>query len=76
MITETETPVNCNVVSFASLYRITTADARVLQQLTYRHNPREIVKNLHVSMKTLRTQLSAIFAKTNTRNQRDLTTTR
>lgn len=61
-----------NLESFAKLYRLTPAEIRVLKQLLIHENTRDIAEALHVSMKTLRTQLSALFAKTQTKNQREL----
>ncbi|MGJ0516153.1 MAG: LuxR C-terminal-related transcriptional regulator [Methylomicrobium sp.] len=58
--------------AFAKLYRLTPAEARVLKHLLQQQSTREIAETLHISMTTLRTQLSALFAKTHTKNQREL----
>lgn len=61
-----------NLQAFASLYGLTPAETRVLQALLQQQTPQQIADALQVSIKTIRTQLSALFAKTQTKNQRDL----
>jgi DNA-binding CsgD family transcriptional regulator/PAS domain-containing protein len=58
--------------SFAKLYRLTPAETRVLEQLLVKESTQEIVESLQIGIKTLRTQLSSLFAKTQTKNQREL----
>jgi DNA-binding CsgD family transcriptional regulator len=40
--------------------------------LLVKESTQEIAETLQISIKTLRTQLSALFAKTQTKNQREL----
>jgi DNA-binding CsgD family transcriptional regulator/PAS domain-containing protein len=61
-----------NLGSFAKLYRLTPAETRVLEQLLVKESTQEIAEALQISIKTLRTQLSALFSKTQTKNQREL----
>jgi len=61
-----------DLTAFAKLYKLTAAETRVLKQLLQQQGTKEIAETLHISMPTLRTQLSALFAKTNTKNQREL----
>ena len=72
MISEPEIAAPSDLIAFAKLYRLTSAETRVLKQLLQQQSTKEIAETLHVSMPTLRTQLSALFAKTNTKNQREL----
>lgn len=58
--------------AFAKLYHLTVAETRVLKHLLQQQSPQEIAESLHVSINTVRTQLSALFAKTQTKNQREL----
>jgi DNA-binding CsgD family transcriptional regulator len=60
------------VGGFAQLYRLTPAETRVLEQLLLKESTQEIAEALQIGIKTLRTQLSALFAKTQTKNQREL----
>ncbi|WP_040578290.1 MULTISPECIES: helix-turn-helix transcriptional regulator [Methylomicrobium] len=61
-----------NLGGFAQLYRLTPAETRVLEQLLLKDSTQEIAESLQIGIKTLRTQLSALFAKTQTKNQREL----
>lgn len=72
MMTEPEQPALNNIDAFAKLYRLTGAEARVLTQLLQQHSTAEIAETLHVSINTLRTQLKALFAKTDTKSQKEL----
>lgn len=54
------------------LYRLTAAETRVLKLLLQHQGTKAIAETLHISMATLRSQLRALFAKTNTKNQREL----
>lgn len=72
MITEPDKPDPGDLSSFAQLYRLTVAETRVLKHLLQQQSPHEIAETLHVGIKTVRTQLSALFAKTHTKNQREL----
>lgn len=72
MITDPDKPAPGDLYSFSQLYRLTAAETRVLKYLLQQHGTKEIAETLHISMTTLRSQLSALFAKTNTKNQREL----
>jgi DNA-binding CsgD family transcriptional regulator len=72
MITEPEKPASGHLGGFAQLYRLTPAETRVLEQLLVKESTQEIAETLQIGIKTLRTQLSALFAKTQTKNQREL----
>jgi DNA-binding CsgD family transcriptional regulator/PAS domain-containing protein len=72
MITEPDKPAPGDLSAFAKLYRLTAAETRVLKYLLQQQGTKEIAETLHISMTTLRSQLSALFAKTNTKNQREL----
>ncbi|MBL1262683.1 helix-turn-helix transcriptional regulator [Methylomicrobium sp. RS1] len=72
MITEPDTPAFDDLRAFSKLYQLTPAETRVLKHLLQHRSPQEIADTLHVSIKTVRTQLSALFAKTQTDNQREL----
>lgn len=61
-----------NLGGFAKIYRLTPAETRVLEQLLLKESTQEIAECLQIGIKTLRTQLSALFAKTQTKNQREL----
>lgn len=61
-----------NMNAFAKLYQLTAAETRVLEHLLQQQSPQEIADALHVSINTVRTQLRALFAKTQTKNQREL----
>lgn len=56
----------------ATTYGLSVAETRVLTHLLTKKSPQQIADVLGVSITTLRTQLKAIFAKTNTKNQREL----
>jgi DNA-binding CsgD family transcriptional regulator len=58
--------------AFAATCHLTPAETRVLQLLLVHLNPKEIAASLEVSIRTVRTQLSSIYAKTGTRGQSDL----
>jgi DNA-binding CsgD family transcriptional regulator/PAS domain-containing protein len=72
MISEPEKASPDDLSALASLYKLTTAETRVLKLLLQQQGTKEIAETLHVSMATLRSQLRALFAKTNTKNQREL----
>lgn len=72
MITEPEQPVTGDLGAFAKLYGLTAAETRVLEQLLQQHGTQEIAAALHIGITTLRTHLRALFAKTQTKNQREL----
>ncbi|MBS0425427.1 MAG: PAS domain-containing protein [Proteobacteria bacterium] len=61
-----------NIEVFARLYRLTAAEARILKNLLLQQSTAEIAQALHISIHTLRTHLKSLFAKTNTKNQRNL----
>lgn len=58
--------------AYATLHRLTPAELRVLSLLLADLGPMEIATRLGVSIRTVRTQLSSLYAKTGTKNQRDL----
>lgn len=58
--------------AFAARHHLTPAELRVLQSLLNDHAPKQIASEQGVSIKTVRTQLSSLFTKTGTRNQREL----
>ncbi|QFY42549.1 helix-turn-helix transcriptional regulator [Candidatus Methylospira mobilis] len=57
---------------FAKLYGLTPTETCVLRQLLGRQNTRDIATSLNISIKTLRTHLGNLFAKTSTTSQREL----
>lgn len=61
-----------NLEVFAKLYQLTAAETRVLKNLLLQQSTVEIAQVLHISIHTLRTHLKSLFAKTNTKNQREL----
>ncbi|MEW5787654.1 MAG: helix-turn-helix transcriptional regulator [Pseudomonadota bacterium] len=58
--------------TFVTRHRLTPAELRVLQSLLNDRAPKKIASEQGVTIKTVRTQLSSLFAKTGTRNQREL----
>lgn len=72
IITEIGQCKNSELASFARLYGLTNAETRVLEQLLQQQDTREISSILNISINTLRSHLKALFAKTHTKNQRDL----
>jgi DNA-binding CsgD family transcriptional regulator len=58
--------------SLTRLYHITAAEQRVLELLLQGMAPKAIAERLHVSVRTVRSQLSSLYAKTSTRGQREL----
>ncbi len=72
IITEPDKSIDGNLGSFAKLYGLTAAEARILQYLLHQLSTKEIAELLDISINTLRTHLKALFAKTHTRNQREL----
>lgn len=61
-----------NLEVFAKLYQLTAAETRILKNLLLQQTTAEIAQVLHISIHTLRTHLKSLFAKTNTKNQREL----
>lgn len=57
---------------FLDHHRLTPAEARVLRLLLRDLAPKQIAAHLNVAVRTVRTQLSSLFHKTGTRNQREL----
>jgi DNA-binding CsgD family transcriptional regulator len=72
MIAEPDKATPGDFGAFARLYGLTPAETRVLKHLLQQQSTHEIAETLHVGMTTLRTQLRALFAKTHTKNQREL----
>lgn len=58
--------------NFATRYRLTPAEARVLNLLLNDLGPQQIADQLGVGIRTVRSQLSSLYTKTGTKNQRDL----
>jgi DNA-binding CsgD family transcriptional regulator/PAS domain-containing protein len=65
-------PPTADLQAFATRHHLTPAELRVLQSLLNDHAPKQIASEQGVSIKTVRTQLSSLFTKTGTRNQREL----
>lgn len=65
-------PPSADLHAFATRHRLTPAELRVLQSLLNDHAPKQIASEQGVSIKTVRTQLSSLYTKTGTRNQREL----
>lgn len=57
---------------FQRLYGLTTSEALILKHLCDGLKPQDIADHLHVSIKTVRTHLSNLFAKTSTSRQPEL----
>jgi len=55
-----------------TLFDLTPAEARLAQHLACGDSVEEVAQTLHIKMTTARTQLAAIFAKTETRRQAKL----
>ena len=55
-----------------SLFDLTVAEARLAQRLSSGDSVEEVAQKLNIKMTTARTQLAAIFAKTDTRRQAKL----
>lgn len=72
VISEPERFVSDGLGAFARLYRLTKAETGVLHHLLQQQSTREIASSLDISMNTLRTHLKILFAKTSTKNQREL----
>lgn len=58
--------------NFATRYRLTPAETRVLTLLLTDLGPQQIADRLGVGIRTVRFQLSSLYTKTGTKNQRDL----
>jgi DNA-binding CsgD family transcriptional regulator len=58
--------------NYATRYRLTPAEARVLTLLLSDLGPQQIADHLGVNIRTVRSQLSSLYTKTGTKNQRDL----
>ncbi|MDP2828252.1 MAG: LuxR C-terminal-related transcriptional regulator [Sulfuricellaceae bacterium] len=58
--------------TYATRYRLTPAEARVLTLLLSDLGPQQIADHLGVGIRTVRSQLSSLYTKTGTKNQRDL----
>lgn len=58
--------------TYAARYRLTPAETRVLTLLLSDLGPQQIADRLGVGIRTVRSQLSSLYTKTGTKNQRDL----
>jgi DNA-binding CsgD family transcriptional regulator len=69
-------PAQCqprgNLATFARAFELTPAETRVMQLLLQDRSPKQIASQLNLSIHTVRSQLSSIYAKTDTQNQREL----
>ena len=74
MIVDTRRPPTELHAALASAYGLTTAETRLLPLLAQALSPAEMAMTLRVDISTIRTQLSAIYAKTGTRRQQDVMT--
>lgn len=72
MLSEPNKTNNELIVNITMTYGLSPAESRVLIHLLTRKSPQQIADVSGVSITTLRTQLKAIFAKTGTKNQREL----
>jgi len=72
IISEPEKPNPGDLSAFAKLYKLTASETRILNYLMQQNDTKEIAETLHINMTTLRSHLSALFAKTNTKNQHGL----
>ncbi len=66
------TPAEDGLQRFTTQHRITPAETQVLQLLLQDLAPKQIASQLDVAIRTVRTQLSSLYTKTGTRNQREL----
>ena len=57
---------------FGRRHGLTSAEQRVLARLVEGQSPRSVAASLRISVHTVRAHLAHIFAKTNSRNQREL----
>jgi DNA-binding CsgD family transcriptional regulator len=60
------------LAAFAGSYRLTGAEMRVLELLLQNQPPQQIADQLKLSIHTVRTHLSRLYAKTETQSQREL----
>jgi DNA-binding CsgD family transcriptional regulator len=60
------------VKAFAKAHHLTSAEARVLEALLSDESPKQIASKFDLSIHTVRSQLSSLFAKTGVSNQREL----
>ena len=58
--------------TYAKRFRLTAAETRVLTLLLNDMAPKQIADRLGVGIRTVRTQLSSLYTKTERKNQRDL----
>lgn len=71
-VTDPRSPVLVDRQVLRDLYGLTDAEAEVAQRLLAAASPTDIAEDLGVSIHTVRTHLKRIFAKTDTRGQKDL----
>jgi DNA-binding CsgD family transcriptional regulator len=58
-----------NPTTLKLLFGLTVAEARLASYLAQGKTPNEIARTLHLSRTTIRSQLAAVFSKTNTKRQ-------
>jgi DNA-binding CsgD family transcriptional regulator len=61
-----------NLTAFAQACHISAAELRVLELLLQGMAPKAIAEHLNLGVRTVRSQLSSLYAKTGTRGQREL----
>lgn len=72
LIAEPDRPPSGGLPQFAALYGLTPAETRLLDRLLWQESTQDIAETLQISIKTLRSQLSSMFAKTGTTSQKEL----
>ena len=61
-----------DLAAFAHARHITAAELRVLELLLHDLAPKQIAAHLNLGVRTVRSQLSSLYARTGARNQREL----
>jgi DNA-binding CsgD family transcriptional regulator/PAS domain-containing protein len=72
LLREPEAELNTPLAAAHSLYHLTTGETQVLAQVLNGHSLTELAEILGVARSTAKSQLDAIFRKTNTNRQADL----
>ncbi|GAU86752.1 helix-turn-helix transcriptional regulator [Bosea sp. BIWAKO-01] len=63
-----------NPVRLQSMFGLTMAETRLALRMAHGDVPRDVARNCQLSPTTIRSQLAALFAKTNTNRQAELVT--